>query len=374
MNVLHVVSNFRWTERAEPAADLAVAQRELGAHVAFICGRHPVESEDSIEFHARQRGLDPIVLDMPKHFKWRSARRDILRLRGLMTQRPFDAVHCHMPNAHLLVSLAARGVSGRPLVVASSYEPDGPRRSFRLWLSLRRTDGLVVIGDRARRRVVEDLGWAASRVSTIEPGVDLCRFAHRSDLPGREAFGLGDRHFVVGMVTRVNRRRRVDIALEAVARIAPRFPEVRLLIVGRGKLNEMVEKPARALGIADRVISAGYCRGDRLVTAYRSMDLLVYTVPGSDRSCRTVREAMAAGVPTVASDIGFLPTLVEEGTTGRIVEPSADAFASALADLLADRKRLCEMSAAALEISRRRFSRVRQAEKVLAFYQNILNG
>jgi glycosyltransferase involved in cell wall biosynthesis len=148
-----------------------------------------------------------------------------------------------------------------------------------------------------------------------------------------------------------------------------------MLIVGRGRegaVETVVAKPAKTLNVFDRIVLAGYCEEDRLVAAYRAMDVLVYPIPGSDKSCRTVREAMAAGVPVIAPAIGFLPELIEDHSTGRLMELAWESLAKILEELILDRAQLLEMGQRSLQTAIRRFSPVLQAERTLDFYHKLL--
>ena len=119
------------------------------------------------------------------------------------------------------------------------------------------------------------------------------------------------------------------------------------------------------------MISAGYCRDDELVAAYRSMDVLAYPMPGTDKSCRTVREAMAAGVPVIASKIGFLSELIRDGVDGRLVEPASGPMAAAIVELMEDRSGLGRMAEQSVETARERFGRTRQACLTIDMYETL---
>jgi glycosyltransferase involved in cell wall biosynthesis len=108
------------------------------------------------------------------------------------------------------------------------------------------------------------------------------------------------------------------------------------------------------------------------VAAYRAMDVLIYPIPGTDKSCRTVREAMAAGTPVIAPRIGFLTELIDDAYNGRFMEFSAESAAHILSELIADASQLDQMKHNALQTSIKRFSRSRQAENVLSFYNTRL--
>jgi glycosyltransferase involved in cell wall biosynthesis len=376
MKVLHVLSNWKWTERSEPAVDLAVAQSKLGAEVQFACGRAPAASTFHAASHARQKGLATVhELNLPKHFRISAVFCDRFRLHRILEQFGPDIVHCHMRNAHLTIGLA-RGTVRRPLIVRSCYSPAGPAGDLRSrWLYRFRTDGLVVISRQSREHATTRCGFRPEAVQIAEPGIDLQRFAPQREVAfGRSFFGLRQSAFVVGVVSRIRASRRIDIALEAMPKLLGRFPQVQLLVVGRGSpgvVEEIVEKPARRLGIADHVRLPGYCRNDELVGAYRSMDVLVYPIPGTDPTCRTVREAMASGVPVIAPPIGFLPALIEDRVTGRLMELSCDSLAAILAELISGPEQLRRMAQRSLETAGKRFSAERQAETVLAFYRRL---
>ena len=128
------------------------------------------------------------------------------------------------------------------------------------------------------------------------------------------------------------------------------------------------------MNILDRIVLAGYCEQDRLVAAYRAMDVLIYPIPGSDKSCRTVREAMAAGVPVIAPEIGFLPELIEDRVSGRLMDVSGESLAKIIEDLLQDKNKLRQMGRRSLEIAGQRFSLGLQASKTLSFYHQLLHS
>jgi glycosyltransferase involved in cell wall biosynthesis len=377
MKVLHLLSNWKWTERSEPAVDLAVSQSKLDADIRFVCGRSPTPTTDDVVFHANLKGLDPVdVLDLPKHFRLGPAWRDFVKLRNMIRNFCPDIIHCHLANAHLFAYLT-RGVSPRSLIIRSCYNPEGPSNNVRARLLYQYgTDGLVVINQKAKEHAVNNLGFTSGVIQVAEPGIDLQRFSpDRKLTDDRKSFGLADGSFVVGVVSRIRESRRIDIALAAVKLLANKYPQMQMLLVGRGRegvVEKIVANPVREMGIADRVILPGYCRDDRLVAAYRAMDVLIYPIPGTDKSCRTVREAMAAGTPVIAPRIGFLTELIDDAFNGRFMEFSSESAAQILSELIADAGQLDRMKRNALQTSVKRFSRSRHAEKLLSFYKRRL--
>jgi len=379
MKILHLLSNWKWTAVSEPAVDLAVTQKSLGAEVLFICGESPEGQEYDVLFHSRQKGFNNVeATKLPKHIQIHTAIQDARKLRKLIDDFKPDIVHSHMKNAHFL-GLLAMGKSKPFFSVKSCYDPEGPGNDIRSKiLNKHFTDGLVVISKAARQKAIETCGFLSNAILVAEPGIDLERFSPDRKMPDKmKDFGLTKENFVVGVVSRIRPSRRIDIALTAIASLAAQFSQLRFFLVGRGNrknYRKVVEKPLKEMGITDKVILPGYCRDDRLVAAYQSMDVLVYPIPGTDKSCRTVREAMASGVPVIAPEIGFLKELIEDGVNGKFMDLSSESLANILSKLIEDNSQLEMMAHNALETAKQRFSMVLQAEKTLLFYEKVLNG
>jgi glycosyltransferase involved in cell wall biosynthesis len=374
LKILHLLSNWKWTERAEPAADMVLGQTQLGAKVSFVCGRCPFDAPDAVEHRARSKGLDPVAMDLCKHFNPITAALAWPRLTRYLRENAFDIVHPHMINAHLMGGTAARRALPKARIITTFYEAEGPPRGWRQRFLLKGyTDGAVVITPQARDNLVRLFQFPADRIAIIEPGLDVARFdSPLSREAARSLFQLSSQDIVVGMVTRIREARRLDLVLEAVARLAPKMPNLKLMIVGRGgegAVEEVIEKPAEALGIRSRIVLPGYCRDRMLVAAYKAMDLLAYPFPGTDPSCRTVREAMASGLPVAASRVGYLKTLVREGETGFLTELDSGSLAGALERILTDSALRAKMAQQAVREARERFSSKQQAEKCLTFYE-----
>ena len=264
-------------------------------------------------------------------------KQDVPALAEIIDREHIDILHAHMENAHLLAALARRRSTRKPALVVSHYNVEGPKRSLRTTILHRKaTDACILITNQARRNTLSRFPIPPACAEIIGPGIDLDRFD-----PGRtveEAFprSIPEQAFVIGMVTRIRSDRRVDLAISALELLKDRNPHVHLLIVGHGEEEEALRGQVKRAGIEDRVTWAGYCRGDQLVLAYRAMDLLFYPIPGTDQSCRTVREAMAAGVPVLASRTGFLTSLVEEEKTGYFTSLNAEDLADKLDALVTD--------------------------------------
>ena len=377
MKILHILSNRKWTERSEPVVELALAEKNLGAEVMFVCGSSVQKLQDRVEYNAKRKGLDSTVaLHMPKHFQLKPAVSDVRHLRSIIADFKPQIINCHMQNAHLVASVS-RWKSKFPLIIRTCYDPKGPGKDFRSRFIYKYcTDGLIVISKSAGIKAIKTYGFSDDRVQKAAPGIDLQRFSLNNDIAfNRSDFGLKKEHFVIGIVSRIRATRGVGMVLKALQTLAGEHPHLRLLIVGRGRKNavyNVVEKPSKEMNISDKIFLAGYCRGEKLVAAYRAMDTLVYPVPGTDKTCRTVREAMASGVPVIAPKTGFLPELITDGQNGRTIDFSYKSLSDTLEEIIICKTRLNAMADMAYNTAHEKFAPLLRAEKTLMFYKNLL--
>lgn len=371
MKILHLFSNWKWTGPAEPALNLCLALQRRGHDISFACGSSPDGAKNLVAMNASERGIAPITkFCLRKHFRIADNLTDFFRLKGFIKEGQFDIVHTHLPNDHLVGGLAARK-SGRDVLLVRTDYSGGPLtetwRNRYLFKNL--TDGLIVISEKSRKDIIERFDLAENIVQKIEGAVDLKRFSpegKKQDLKKRLGIEEGD--VVVGIVARVQRHRQFDLMIKAISIVIREFPGLKLLIIGRGThINEVAVEPAKKMNIKENVIFAGYLKDD-YVNALACMDINVFLVPGSDGSCRAVREAMAMGKPVIALARGILPELVTHGQSGLIVNEKAEDIAEAILKLIRDKELRDKLGRFSMEKAAKEFNLEKQAELVDEFY------
>ena len=200
-------------------------------------------------------------------------------------------------------------------------------------------------------------GVPADAITFIPNGVDTEVFCPgpRDAALARE-LGLRPDGPVVGTVTHLSPRKGAHHLVEAVARLVQRVPEVQCVIVGGIVANEThdyaerVRRRVRELGLERHVVLAG-----RRPDVPRLLSLFdVFVLPSETEACpRSALEAQACGLPVVGFRVGGMPEVVEDGKSGRLVEPfDTEALAACVADLLADpeeRRRLGEAGRARVQ-------------------------
>lgn len=376
MKILHIFSNWKWTGPAEHALNMAAAHLKSGHDVVFACAEPPLEArENSIVASAERAGIIPVTkFRLNKHFNLKDNFKDISAIRKYLKEEKFDVVHCHLPNDHFLCGIALFSASIKTVLIRTCYDGHEMPGDFKTRVLLSyMTDGLITISNLTKNYIKQNYGFADNKLWKVDVPVDLERFNPDTVENIRGKYHLVNEAVVGGIVARVQKHRRFEILLEAILIVTNQFPGFKFMIIGRGThIKEIAIKPSQKMGIRTNLIFTGYQREDFCETL-SCLNFKIFLVPGSDGSCRAVREAMAMGKPVIASKRGILPELIEDGKDGLVVEDTPENLAEAIM-LLVDNPELCQKMgknarAKALEL----FNLEKQAKKVESIYQEVLS-
>jgi glycosyltransferase involved in cell wall biosynthesis len=202
----------------------------------------------------------------------------------------------------------------------------------------------------------------AVRAAPRAPSEDeVAAFRRRLGLEGALVIAIGGR---------LHEQKGVGQLLRMLARLAPRFPALRLLVLGRREVYEQgFVAQARALGVAERVVAAGWLDGAELQAAYAATDVFVTPSICFDTFGMVNLEAMEHGKPVVATAFGGSPEVVQDGVTGFVANPfDLEAFAERIGRLLADPALRSRMGTAGRERLRAHFTIPRLAAEYLEEY------
>lgn len=339
MKLLWVISNWKRTGPLEPSLDLAAAIAAEGHDVHVAVGRAPQGEADRADVAATDRGLTLAATGatLAKHSSPLRDWRDARRLRHWIDRERPDAIVATQRNDHVLTLRAAAGADV-PVVrlwFGDGHEVPDPRDAK----ALRRGAGALVFCEAAAAQLA-GLGVPSGRIARAAPPLDVAALRERAGDTGalRAAAGAPADPLLVGIVARMQTHRRFEMLWEAArlwkARGVPAF----LVAIGRGTHAESVaHAPVRALGLDDVVHFTGYLRGRAYATAVAELEAQILLVPGSDPTCRALREGMALGVPSIATRRGMLPEIVADGETGLLVDETPEALAAAVTRLASDR-------------------------------------
>lgn len=301
----------------------------------------------------------------------RSFTPSLLRqLFRLLRRYRFDVVHTH---ASLAGRIAAR-LAGYPAIVLTRHGLGS--RAFRgpaFWLNRLAgemlTDRIIAISGAVRDHLVAG-GISPERVTVIHNGVDLREFPPGLDpRPVREELGLGTGP-VVGMIARLVPEKGHDYLLLAARQVVDRLPEARFLLVGDGPERDRLSALARQLGLEAHVLFAGFRPDIPQVVAAQDLAVLSSTSEGLGL---VLLEAMAGGKPVVATRVGGIPEVVEDGYTGILVPPrDPSSLARAILGLLEDREMARRMGLAGRQRVEKKFDARGMAAATVAQYRQLV--
>ncbi|MDP8256601.1 MAG: glycosyltransferase [Candidatus Alcyoniella australis] len=317
MKLLVCLSQHHWTGAAEPTLTTAAMLAAQGDEVWVAFDR---SRPGTLETKISELGLKatPELSLSRKPLRPLRMLADARSLARFVRNQGIDVVWCQLSHDHWIAALARRLSRTRFRIVRTLHTSAQSRRRpvhARLFES---TDGIFSVGTPQRQELLKSYpGLDPARIKLLGGGVDCQRFA-----PSVEPLlidGLPAGAPAVGIVSRIKAGRGHQMLLEAFDSLGGRFPDARLLIVGRGEGREELEQTARGLGCADRVLFLGFVDQD-LPALLRRLDVLVLLGEGSDGTCRAVLEAAAGGVPTIATRVGAVPDQVENGRSGWLID------------------------------------------------------
>lgn len=293
------------------------------------------------------RGLEVVRLALEGGFRPWADVPDVRRLRALLVRERVDVVHAHRGKEHWLALLAVRGTRV-PLVRTRHVVTPVRRHILNRW-QLRHTDVVIATAT----PIAQQLRAAGPEadVRLMHGGIDTGRFFPGPPAEGvRAELGAAPGVVVVGAVGRATRVKGYDVLLRAMERVHAGGRNVHALLALPEGTSDRGSLEAQARTMHCPVTLLGF-RAD-LPEVYRCMDLAVISSLGSEGNSRAALEAMASGLPLVATRVGCLPDLVDEEERVGLLVPPGDEAALALAiGRLADdapRRRAMGLAARAL--------------------------
>jgi len=329
-----------------------------------------IRPEDAASEHLKQHGLDPLCLGRSRFSP--SVLADLLRL--VRRERP-HILHAHgyaMSNFGRVVG-ALTGV--RTIVHEHAAFPSIPsyqRAIDRLLAG--RTDLAIAVSASTREFMIRNRFLPADKIRVVFNGAPLEEFkvppVKRVDAE-RERLGLRAGEKVVGTVGRLDSQKGTTYFLQAAAQILRQRQDVRFVIAGEGHLLERYREEARALGIADRTVFAGYCED---VPALQSL-FDVQAFPSLwEGTPLTVFEAMSMSLPIVSTTVDGLGEVLRQRENALLVPPrDARGLAAAVLEVL-EKPELAASLGTQAEVDSRRFDVRHAVREMESLYQQLVDG
>jgi glycosyltransferase involved in cell wall biosynthesis len=285
-------------------------------------------------------------------------------VRAFRVDRP-DVVHTHNSGIHHYAVVAAR-LAGIPVVVNTRHSPftsEHTKRERHYSWALKWTDRVIFVSEKTRDQVARSLGSRRLRSCVILNGIPTRDFRGRNRLPGAGATGI-----IFGTVGRLVPVKAHDVLIEAFAEIIRDFPQVRLRIAGGGPLMLELQRQISERGLSPQISIEGPTLEPQRF--YREID--VFVLPSrSEGLPLALLEAMASGLPIIATRVGGIPEIVRSDV-GWLCQPDdPHALAGAMKEA-AGSSDLAGRGAAAARLALDRFDIDGMCEQYLDLFSQLL--
>jgi len=300
----------------------------------------------------QERGHANVVVAPPSSALASRCREAELVVEGIATRGEFDPaaiwslvriirrfrpeiLHYHTSHAVTLGSLASNFTGRFAAVATRRVSFTLSRNPLARWKYTRRVDRIIAVSD-GIRRVLRQAGIPNDRIRVVPSAVDLGRFGRvpaRGEARASLGYATGD--FVVGSVGHLAEHKGHRVLIEAAGEIARESPRLRFLIAGNGSLESALRNRIRQLGLDSVFRLMGF--SEEVARLLPAIDLFVFPSLSGEGSPAAVKEAMACGLPVVASAISGVDEIVRDGKEGALVPPGdARALASAVLKFASD--------------------------------------
>lgn len=308
---------------------LATVMRERGHDVSVLAPASPEASMALPDFVVSGGKAVPIPYN-GSVARLRFGPATHRKVKKWLAEGEFDVLHLHEPNAPSLSMLALQAAEGP--IVATFHTSTNKSLTLSVFQGILRPYhekivGRIAVSDLARRWQMEALG---SDAVEIPNGVDVASYASAPLMEGYPRPGKA----VLFLGRYDEPRKGMAVLLAALPALVERFPDIEILIVGRGDEGELREK---AGGLASHLCFLGQVDDAAKASALRSVDVYCAPHTGGESFGIVLVEAMAAGTAVVASDLDAFRRVLLDGTAGKLVPvDDSAAMGAALIDVLSD--------------------------------------
>jgi len=292
------------------------------------------------------------------------------RLKRYILDNEIDIIHSQTRVTQVMGQLLKR-YSQRPYISTCHgfFKTRLARKLFPCW-----GDGVIAISSAVQDHLRSDFHIAKQQIALIESGIDMDDFSLVSEdikLQRKESLALGQDP-LVGIIARLSDVKGQDVLIASFAKVIQQFPRVKLLIVGQGKTDEQLKQMVRAQKLEDYVIFKPVV--NNTLAWLHVLDIFV--MPSRQEGLGlSIMEAQAAGLPVIASKVGGIPSLIDDGETGLLVEPeNIEDLSQAIVKLLKNKDMSRKIGLSARAKVKTSFSSERMVQDTINFYLSIIKN
>lgn len=370
MKVLHIIDSGGVYGAETMLLNLMREQVRMGIEpVLASIGTHR-EGEKPLEAAARDLELRVEPFRMRPGPNWAGA----LKILRFARQENFEILHSHGYKGNILFGLVPRIIRGFPLIATLhgwTWVGGFNRMLVYEWLdalSLRFVDRVVLVNEIMKQHPRFRRFLPAS-IEVIENGISLDNLSGKDKLR-TDIEEFTRKGFTLGAVGRLSPEKGFDILLSGVASLVAEGFDLRLVILGGGEQRKELSRQITSLGLAERVLMPGYVADAKRYLAHFDLFILPSLTEGSPM---VLLEAMAAGVPIVASQVGGIPEVLDQGRAGLLVKPrDVASLVAGIRAVVEDPQSARQRCSVALDRATSLYSTKVMGERYLTIYRQII--
>ena len=376
LKILHVIDSAGLYGAEVMLLNLMEEQARTGIEPILASIGEPAITNKEIEQEATRRGLRVVRFRMRPGPNLFGARQVL----SFAWQEQIDMLHTHGYKGDILFGFLPRKIRRIPMVATVhgwTWTGGMTRMMVYEWLdsvSLARMDRVILVNEAMKdHRRLKNRSRLA--VEVVPNGISvenkLCNHSKCDNLKP-EIVDFCRRGFIIGAIGRLSPEKGFDLLLEAFAGLVSEGKDAYLVLLGDGGLRSTLERTVNELGLKGRVLMPGYVANARNYLPF----FRVFVMPSLTEGLPIVLlEAMQAGVPIVASRVGGIPNVLEEGRAGLLVESgSAERLKQGIDEVLQNPTLAEQRVQAAGERLLAEYSSRMMAERYLSIYQSVLRS
>ena len=332
-----------------------------------------IENRNNLHMELADRAKEAGIKVQIFPCRGRFDRRTISSIRSAISSEQPNILHSHGYKSNFYAWKALSGWN-MPWIVTNHGKRVGMKLKVYNWLNIffmKKAAKIVAVSQVLADEMIKQ-GISSTKIVVIDNGVDLQRFTDlRENNDLRKSFGLNGKNKIIGTVGSMTEEKGHMYLIEAARQVIEKCPECRFLFVGDDGQRQLLEEKTANLGLTGKVIFTG-SRKD--VPEILSM-LDVFVLPSLKEGLpMALLEAMASKVPVIATSVGAIPKVIEDGINGILIpSKNSDAIAKAINIMLADGNSAKEMALKGFEKVRDQFSSEIMFKKYMNVYQELLS-
>ncbi|MBW2194206.1 MAG: glycosyltransferase family 4 protein [Deltaproteobacteria bacterium] len=359
MRILHINTEKTWRGGEQQCLYLLQGLKERDIDCRLIC-----QPNSPLERRAKDSKLDFFCIPMRGEVDLTAA----FQIRNIISKYGYKIIHSHTSHAHTLAFFASAGIKTTRLVTRR-VDFSIFRHSFLRLSGIKyryMADYYIAISHKIKEVLIVD-GISANRIFVVHSGIDPQRFAVSSSHHLVTEFDIKNDERIVLNVAHLANHKGQEHLVKAIPFVLKEIPRTRFFIVGGGELKGELKKLAAALRLDRKVVFTGF-RED-IDAFYNIADLFVMSSVQEGLGT-AILDAMALGIPVVATTAGGIPESIQDGKTGRLVTPGSNvALARGIVEALKHPEQASQMAHHGKAMVRDQFSVGAMVDKNVRVYR-----